>query len=63
MRDTNQDHQEAINALQLLTDNVVAEYKDLGVHIEPDEAQEITESKIKMEKQNRSLTNSGFPKR
>lgn len=57
MRDTELDKQQAIEELQEVANRVVAEYADLGVHIEPDDAQEIAKNIVELSASSRNSIN------
>lgn len=57
MRDTELDKQQAIEELQEVANSVALEYADLGVRIEPDEAQEIAKNIIELSASSRNSIN------
>lgn len=57
MRDTELDKQQAIEELQEVTNSVALEYADLGVHIEPNDAQEIAKNIIELSTSSRNSIN------
>lgn len=57
MRDTELHKQQAIEELQEVANSVALEYAYLGVHIEPDDAQEIAKSIIELSASSRNSIN------